>query len=62
MPTRNEESATKAADNQIDFVIVGAGPVGLLAANLIVQAGFSVRIFGKWELFLFYKKMLKSLS
>ncbi|KAI8390815.1 FAD binding domain-containing protein [Radiomyces spectabilis] len=30
--------------SQVDFLIVGAGPVGLLAANLIVQAGFTVRI------------------
>ena len=41
--SNNESSTTK----QIDFLIVGAGPVGLLAANLIIQAGFSVRIFGK---------------
>ncbi|KAG2219289.1 hypothetical protein INT45_011304 [Circinella minor] len=38
----NNESSTP---KQIDFLIVGAGPVGLLAANLIIQAGFSVRIF-----------------
>ncbi|KAF7726799.1 hypothetical protein EC973_008400 [Apophysomyces ossiformis] len=30
--------------NQVDFLIVGAGPVGLLAANLILKAGFTVRI------------------
>ncbi|KAI9490299.1 FAD binding domain-containing protein [Zychaea mexicana] len=35
---------TEPTTQQIDFLIVGAGPVGLLAANLIIQAGFSVRI------------------
>ncbi|KAG0163392.1 hypothetical protein DFQ28_011749 [Apophysomyces sp. BC1034] len=30
--------------NKVDFLIVGAGPVGLLAANLILKAGFTVRI------------------
>ncbi|KAI9244194.1 FAD binding domain-containing protein [Phascolomyces articulosus] len=37
-------TTTESTTNQIDFLIVGAGPVGLLAANLIIQAGFSVRI------------------
>ncbi|KAI9319362.1 FAD binding domain-containing protein [Dichotomocladium elegans] len=35
---------TTQEHSQVDFLIVGAGPVGLLAANLIVQAGFSVRV------------------
>ncbi|KAI8885722.1 hypothetical protein K501DRAFT_245438 [Backusella circina FSU 941] len=30
--------------SKVDFLIVGGGPVGLLAANLIVQAGLTVRI------------------
>ncbi|KAI9020280.1 FAD binding domain-containing protein [Phycomyces nitens] len=30
--------------SKVDFLIVGGGPVGLLSANLIVQAGFTVRI------------------
>ncbi|KAI8365507.1 FAD binding domain-containing protein [Choanephora cucurbitarum] len=29
---------------EVDFLVVGGGPVGLLAANLAVQAGFTVRI------------------
>ncbi|KAI8148429.1 FAD binding domain-containing protein [Fennellomyces sp. T-0311] len=37
-------SPAKEATSQIDFLIVGAGPVGLLAANLIIQAGLTVRI------------------
>jgi phenol 2-monooxygenase len=32
--------------SKVDFLIVGGGPVGLLAANLIVQAGMTVRIIG----------------
>lgn len=36
-----------APPSQVDFLIVGGGPVGLLAANLIVQAGMTVRILGK---------------
>lgn len=36
-----------APSSKVDFLIVGGGPVGLLAANLIVQAGMTVRILGK---------------
>lgn len=36
-----------APPSKVDFLIVGGGPVGLLAANLIVQAGMTVRILGK---------------
>lgn len=33
-----------APASKVDFLVVGGGPVGLLAANLIVQAGLTVRI------------------
>ncbi|KAG2234137.1 hypothetical protein INT48_002300 [Thamnidium elegans] len=33
-----------APSSKVDFLIVGGGPVGLLAANLIVQAGMTCRI------------------
>ncbi|KAI9333744.1 FAD binding domain-containing protein [Pilaira anomala] len=33
-----------APASKVDFLVVGGGPVGLLAANLIVQAGMTVRI------------------
>lgn len=36
-----------APASKVDFLVVGGGPVGLLAANLIVQAGLTVRIVGK---------------
>lgn len=36
-----------APASKVDFLVVGGGPVGLLAANLIVQAGFTVRIVGR---------------
>lgn len=36
-----------APSSKVDFLVVGGGPVGLLAANLIVQAGLTVRILGK---------------
>lgn len=42
-----------APPSKVDFLIVGGGPVGLLAANLIVQAGLTVRILGKF-LFIYY--------
>jgi 2-polyprenyl-6-methoxyphenol hydroxylase-like FAD-dependent oxidoreductase len=33
--------------NEIDVLVVGAGPVGLLSASLLRQAGLTVRILGK---------------
>lgn len=36
-----------APPSAVDVLVVGGGPVGLLAANLCVQAGLVVRILGK---------------
>ncbi|KAI8092316.1 FAD binding domain-containing protein [Gilbertella persicaria] len=38
------DTSIPAPPAKVDFLIVGGGPVGLLAANLAVQAGFTVRI------------------
>ncbi|KAI7900335.1 FAD binding domain-containing protein [Cokeromyces recurvatus] len=38
------DSSIPTPPSKVDFLIVGGGPVGLLAGNLIVQAGFTVRI------------------
>ncbi|KAI8637014.1 FAD binding domain-containing protein [Parasitella parasitica] len=43
-PSVSTPAPAPAPASKIDFLVVGGGPVGLLAANLIVQAGFSVRI------------------
>lgn len=37
--------------NSVDFLVVGGGPVGLLAANLAVKAGFTARIIGRNKMF-----------
>lgn len=44
---------------KVDFLIVGGGPVGLLAANLIVQAGMTCRILGKSLSLSFYNQAYK---
>jgi ribulose 1,5-bisphosphate synthetase/thiazole synthase len=41
-----QDNSIPAPPSQVDVLIVGGGPVGLLAANLIVQAGMTVRILG----------------
>jgi phenol 2-monooxygenase len=41
------DTSMPSPPSKVDFLIVGGGPVGLLAANLIVQAGLTVRILGK---------------
>ncbi|KAG2214455.1 hypothetical protein INT46_007380, partial [Mucor plumbeus] len=38
------DMSVPAPASKVDFLVVGGGPVGLLAANLIVQAGLTVRI------------------
>lgn len=43
----SKDNFTPAPPSKVDVLIVGGGPVGLLAANLIVQAGMTVRILGK---------------
>lgn len=45
--------------SKVDVIVVGGGPVGLLAANLIVQAGMSVRIFGTHLFSTIYVHILK---
>jgi 2-polyprenyl-6-methoxyphenol hydroxylase-like FAD-dependent oxidoreductase len=44
------DMSVPAPASKVDFLVVGGGPVGLLAANLIVQAGLTVRIVGKLRL------------
>ena len=34
-------------DNQVDVLIIGAGPAGLMCANALVHAGINVRIVDK---------------
>jgi ribulose 1,5-bisphosphate synthetase/thiazole synthase len=41
-----QDNSIPAPPSQVDVLIVGGGPVGLLAANLLVQAGMTVRILG----------------
>lgn len=47
MPPHNDMPLPPSPSKQIDVLIVGAGPVGLLSATLLRQAGLSVRILGK---------------
>lgn len=46
--TNTLELSIPKPSSKVDVIIVGGGPVGLLAANLFVQAGMTVRIFGKF--------------
>lgn len=50
------DTSMPSPPSKVDFLIVGGGPVGLLAANLIVQAGLTVRILGKQVQCQIYKK------